>query len=99
MNAGLDIALLSFQLQFGNSVQTVSASMSSLANSVSTRVIALYKGLTVAVYQSNKQDISLTQRDLIDIANVSCCIAVFNMIQNHQIGQLVIAINYSIRNS
>jgi len=34
------------------------------------RVLAVYKGMTVAVYRVNKTELSLTRNDLIELINV-----------------------------
>jgi len=36
----------------------------------SSRVVAMYKGLKVAVYKTDKTEISLTRQDLIELINV-----------------------------
>ena len=36
----------------------------------SNRTVAVYKGLTVAVYTVNKTEINLTRQDLVELVNV-----------------------------
>jgi len=50
------------------------------------RVMALYKGLKVAVYTVNKTEISLSRSDLIELINV--CILFIDIIQSFFISHI-----------
>jgi len=65
----------------------------SVAYGSPNRTIAVYKGLMVAVYNVNKNEISLTRQDLVELINV-CSIALIyylSRVSLYRLPQMVIS--------
>jgi hypothetical protein len=69
--------LVGVSIQTSKSLRHIGSSMNSLAANFSTsihnRSVAMYKGLTVHVYNSTKSEVTLVKQDLMDIIHVSNC--------------------------
>ena len=71
LNAAL-LSLLVVMVQVGKSYSNVSMLSATGENIIvsSTNKIAVYKGLTVAVYIVDKTEVNLTRQDLVELINV-----------------------------